>query len=179
MASIIAKRYAGALFSLALENNEVDILNDEVLVLKEAIQLNNEFISLVNHPKLSVEKKVEVIKTSFGDMHDSLKGLIHVMLVKNRFNEFYNTLCVFADSVKAHKNILEAKIVSATKLSDERIEQIRNKLSLNLNKTIEITTEVDKSLIGGLLIEIDGRIIDGTVKKKFTDIRQNLLNSSF
>ncbi len=179
MASIVAKRYANALFSLAVENGEVDIINKEVLVLKQALEENEEFSSLINHPQLDIKKKVEVIKASFGDIHKSLQGLIHVMLVKNRFEEFYNTLCVFVQSVKSYNNILDAKIVSAKPLSSERVLQIQNKLSVNLNKTIEIITEVDESLIGGLLIEVDGRIIDGTVKKKFTDIRQDLLNSNF
>ncbi len=179
MASIIAKRYASALFSLAVENNDVEIISEEALALKKALEENEEFLPLINHPQLSTEKKVEIIKTSFGDIHDSLKGLIHIMLVKNRFDEFYNTLCVFNENVKAYKNILEAKIISAVPLTDERVEEIKKKLSTNLNKTIEVTVEVDESLIGGLLIEVDGRIIDGTVKKHFTDVRQNLLNSSF
>ncbi len=178
MGSIVAKRYANALFTLALENGGIDIINDEALTLKKALEENEDFLSFINHPQLNIEKKVELIKASFGDIDESLKGLIHVMLVKNRFDEFYNTLCVFVESVKAYKNIVDAKIISATPLSNERVMQIKNKLSTNLNKTIEITTEIDKSLIGGLLIEIDGRIIDGTVKKKFTDIRQELLNSS-
>ncbi len=176
MASIVARRYASALFSLAKENNEVDAINDEVLVLKEVLEENENFLGMVNHPQLSIDKKVDIIKKSFGNIHESLQGLIHVMLVKNRFEEFYNTLCVFSESVKAYKNILDAKIISATSLSDERVEQIKNKLSTNLNKTVEITVEVDKSLIGGLLIEVDGRIIDGTIKKQFADIKQNLLN---
>ncbi len=179
MASIIAKRYASALFSLAIENSDVEVISKEATVLREALNENEEFLPLISHPQLSTEKKIEIIEKSFGDIHDSLKGLIHVMLVKNRFDEFYNTLCVFEENIKAYKNILSAKIISAVPLTNERVEQIKNKLSANLNKIIEVTVEVDENLIGGLLIEIDGRIIDGTVKKHFTDVRQNLLNSSF
>ncbi len=90
MGSIVAKRYASALFSLAVEDNEVDIINSEVLVLKQSLENNKEFISLINHPQLNIDKKVEMIKASFGDIHQSLKGLIHVMLIKNRFS--YKTI---------------------------------------------------------------------------------------
>ncbi len=179
MASIIAKRYANALFSLAVEENQIDEINSEVLVLLQVLEENESFIEVVNHPQLNEEEKVNLIKTSFGDIHESLKGLIHIMLVKGRFEEFYNTLKVFSESVKAHKNILDAKIISATPLNDERIEKIKSTLSTNLNKEIIITTEVDESLIGGFLIEVDGRIIDGTIKKQITDVKQGLLNSSF
>lgn len=178
MASIVAKRYASALFSLAEENNEIDVINEQVEVLILALKENPEFLNIVNHPQLNNEKRVEIIKESFGDIHDHLQGLIHVMFVKNRFAEFYDTLCVFTENVKAYKNILDAKIISAVKLSDEQVAAIQSKLVANLNKKINVSVEVDNTLIGGLLIEVDGRIIDGTVKKYFTDVRQNLLNSS-
>ncbi len=178
MASVVGRRYSNALYSLALEEGQIENIKENSDLVIKSLKGNEEFEDIIKHPRISNKEKEELINKVFNnELHETLKGLISILIKKGRSGEIINTLEMYNELVKKHNNIIDAKIVSSVKLSEERIEQIKDKLSNNLNKEVQVEVEIDESLIGGLLIRVDGRIIDGTIKKRLEDIRSGLLNN--
>lgn len=178
MAELIAKRYAAALFDIALENDSVDKYCDDAVLICEAINNDAGFQKVLKHPQISGEEKLDVLINTFkGSVADDMFGLFAVAFRKNREAQISDILSAFIEKVKAYKGIVTAKVVSAKPLTDEQLSQIKLKLTNSLNKQVEIEHSVDESLIGGLKISVCGQLIDNTVRKHLNDLKNQLNNT--
>jgi F-type H+-transporting ATPase subunit delta len=176
MAKLISKRYADAFFDLAAEQNKIDVFFDEAQFIYNSVANDSEFLKVLVHPDILSEEKLSMLESVFkGKVSEEFISLFALMLRKNRESEICATLKTFMDKVLAYKGITTAFVYSAAKLSEKQIAAIKEKLSANLNKQVNIQTEVDKSLIGGVKISVDGHVIDGTIKKQLDDLKNGLL----
>jgi len=175
MAQLTANRYANALFELALETNKIDLFNDEIKTVSEVLKSDSKFMDVLNHPQINSEEKMSIFTNAFkGKISNEILGLFNVVLTKNREDELINILEVFMEKVENYKGIVKAEVISAVKLTSDQIDRIKQNLSKNLNKQVIIDTCVDCSLIGGMIIKVDGHVIDGSIKSKLDNLTNNL-----
>ena len=177
MPQLVADVYANALFSLALEENALDTYEPEVQLIHDLFIDDAEFLAVMNHPQISSEEKITIMENVFkGKITDSILGLFVLIFRKNRESSIMEILKLFIIKAKAHREVVIAKVVSAVALTDTQLNEIKDKLSKNLNRQVEVEATVDASLIGGMKVNVDGKVIDGTVKKQIDDLKNNLLN---
>ena len=137
MAKLVSKTYGDALFELALEENKIDSLQEEVAVVLEALAENQDLGKLMNHPNVSKEDKVEVIENIFtGRVSAELTGLMHMLTEKGRYAEIDDVLEYFLNRVKEHKNIGIAYVSTALELSDAQKKAVEKRL-LETTKYVE------------------------------------------
>ena len=178
MAKLISKRYAVALFELAKETDKIDELNSQVETIYNCIKDDKEFLGVLNHPRISGEEKFNLFENVFKDnISQEILGLISIVVKKNRETKILEILETFLELVREYKGITTAFIYSAKALTDEQLNNIKENLSKNLNKEIIIQADVKPELIGGLLINIDGKVIDNSIKKSLEDIKKRLINN--
>lgn len=175
MDKLISKRYAVALFNLAIETNKVDTFYEHVSLIVNSINDNQQILSIINHPSLSSESKFDIFKKSFNSISEEIFGLISIIFNKNREAELIHIFNSFLALVDDFKGVVTATVFSAIKLSDTQLDNIKLNLSKQLNKEVIIEAKQDPSLIGGLLINVDGKVIDNSIKKSLLDIKKTLL----
>ncbi len=177
MAELVAKRYANAIFNIGIEKNNLNEIFEQVKVLRNSLVSDKEFSAVVKHPHVTDDEKMTIIKNVFKDeLSEEVYGLLKVVFSKNRDSELVNIFDEFIKLVNEHLNITEALIVSATPLSDSQVEVLKEKISKKLNKTVNVMLEVNESLIGGVLINVDGYVIDNTISKKLSNLKKQLLD---
>lgn len=179
MVKLISKRYAIALFELAKEKiNKIDSLSLEIDVLLNSIENDKDFIKVINHPGISSDEKFNIFSNICKEnMSEEILGLISILIKKNREAEITEVFKTFLNLVKEYKGITTAYIYSATKLKEEQILKIKDNLSKKLNKTIIVEVYEKPDLIGGMLINVDGKVIDNSIKKSLNDIKKSLINN--
>ncbi|MBR3812045.1 MAG: ATP synthase F1 subunit delta [Agathobacter sp.] len=178
MAKLVSKTYGDALFELALEENKIDSLQDEVEVVLVALAENQDLAKLMNHPKISKEEKVTLMEDIFkGRVSAELCGLMHMLTEKGRFAEIDDVLLYFLDCVKEHKNIGTAYVSTAIELNKAQKEAVEKRL-LETTKYVEFEMHysVDADLIGGMVIRIGDRVVDSSIKTKLYDLTRELSN---
>ncbi len=176
MAELVSRRYSTALFDLAVEEGSVDTLYTDAVGLVEVLKTETEFLKVVNHPEVTLAQKEELFKNVFGGkINETFFGFFNVILHKNREEDLLAILQAFVAKCEDYKGIVEAVVVSAKALNDTQVNKIKEKLSQNLNKVIRITTEVDASLIGGMVIYVDGKELDSSVRTYLEEQRKALL----
>ncbi|MFV0440746.1 MAG: F0F1 ATP synthase subunit delta [Lachnospirales bacterium] len=174
MAELVAKRYSNALFSIAIDENKVDSLLEDVTGILEVFNSNQDFTAIMNHPQITSHEKSELLKNTFENHVDSdIIGLFEIVLKKNRATELVSILENFIDLAKKHQNISKAVITTATPLSEVQANKIVTILSEKLGKTINYEVEIDENLIGGLKVAIDGKVFENTVQKTLTDLKKD------
>lgn len=177
MAKLISKTYGDALFELAVEEDKVDALLEEIEQLQKVLSENAEFGRLMNHPKVIKEEKIQVAKNVFeGRMSDELLGFLIIIISKDRYRDIDAILDYFIAEVKQYKGIGIATVTTAVPLRDEQCREVeRRLLDTTSYKTMEMNYMLDKSLIGGMLIRIGDRVVDSSIKTKLNELQKELL----
>ncbi len=174
---MISKTYGDALFELALEENAVDSLAEEVQMVLNVLEENEELMKLLHHPKIVKEEKIKIIQDIFkGRVSDNLTGFLEIIVDKDRYNEIPSIFRFFLDLVKEYKNIGVAYVTTAVELKDAQKEDLKKRLlETTKYETFEMHYQTDASLIGGMVIRIGDRVVDSSIKSKLEEMSRNLM----
>ncbi len=178
MAKLVHKTYADALFKLAVETNQIDVFFEESIAIRQILLENEDLIKLLTHPKIKTDEKVTVIENVFkGRISSDMTGFLVLTIEKERHNELTGILDVFIDMVKEHKNIGVAFVTTAIELDEARKREIEKKL-IDTTKYVkfEMHYDVDKEIIGGMIIRIGDRVVDSSIKSKIENMSKDLYN---
>lgn len=176
MAKLISKTYGEALFQLAIEENTLETVAEEVQVVLEVFEENKELMKLLNHPKISKEEKVSVIENSLkGNLSDTVVGFLIIIVDKGRYNDITDIFQYFIAKVKEYKKIGIAFVTSAIELTEEQKKSVEEKL-LQTTKYVkfEMHYNIDSALIGGMIIRIGDRVIDSSIRAKISNMAKEL-----
>lgn len=178
MAKQVDTTYGNALLDLALEEGKLDSLYEEAQVLVEILQDNEDLIKVLCHPQIGKDEKKKIIEDTFsGKMSGDLTGLLVMLVIKGHSKDIIKVLEFFIAQVKKEKNIGVASVVSAIELSAGQKEAVEKRLVETTSyDTVEVTYQVDKSLIGGLVIRIEDRVVDSSIKTQIDMLSKTLVS---
>ena len=176
MAKQVETTYGDELLDLALEEGTLDALYEEAQALVVALQENEDLIRLLAHPQIEKEEKKKIVENIFdGRASSAIVGLLVMLVEKDHGNKLVNVLQYFIRQVKREKNIGVASVTSAVALNDSQKQAIEKRLVETTDfDTMEISYIVDASLIGGLVIRIDDRVLDSSIKTKIEKMSKTL-----
>ncbi|MFV0424498.1 MAG: F0F1 ATP synthase subunit delta [Bacilli bacterium] len=172
--SVVASRYSEALYELALEENCLESIFDSYKLVNAVFTEQKDLIEVLSHPEIILSDKIDIVRGSFSEVNINLLNFICVLIEKDRLREIFNIFEDFEILYNIHFNISIAKVYSTTKLDDNQLENLKNKLSKKINKKIEIKNIIDKELIGGIKIMIDNHVIDYSLKTKINNLSEEL-----
>ena len=177
MAKLISKTYGDALFELAIEEDKIDALLEEIEQLRQVLSKNEDFGRLMNHPKVIKEEKIQVARNVFeGRMSDELLGFLVIIISKDRYRDIDAILDYFISEVKKYKGIGVATVTTAVPLREEQCRKIEQRLlDTTSYTTMEMNYMLDKSLIGGMVIRIGDRVVDSSISTKLNELQKDLL----
>ena len=176
MAKLIEGSYGDALFELALEQNELESIAEQVDILTQSFAENPELLKLLTHPKISKEEKISVIENIFkGRFSDDIVGFLVIITQKDRGAEIEAILNYFLAKVREYKKIGVARVTSLVELSAEQKKRVEEKLLQQTSyESFEVDYSVDASLIGGMVIRIGDRVVDSSIRTKLDNMTKNL-----
>lgn len=176
MAKLVSTIYGDALFELALEEDKMDSLLQEALFVRETFLENEEVLKLFNHPKIRKDEKEAFIEKVYeGNVSEDMVGFLHIIVAKDRYNEILPILDYFIHRVKEYKGIGTARVTSAVELSKAQREAIENKLLATTGyHSFEMDYQVDPGILGGLIIRIQDRVVDSSLKTQLDKMTKEL-----
>ncbi len=177
MAKLISKTYGEALFELAVEENKTDMFMEEINGLITVMEENSELDSLLNHPKIMKEEKIEVMETIFkGRISDEVLGFLVLVIKKDRYKDLTAILEYFLIKIKELKKIGIAYVTTAVELSEQNKAEVSKRLIETTHyQEMEMHYSVDSSIIAGMVIRIGDRVVDSSIATKLKDLQTNLL----
>ena len=171
----IAAKYSQALFQLGKEHDELAVLREEINGIWKVINENDELKNVLFHQRILPDEKKKVLSEVFADdINPHVLNFMRLLIDKRReyFLEFI--IKEFNDLVNKDENILTVKVTSAVTLKDDLLQKIRDKLDDILDYEIIIEKEQDPSILGGLVIQIGNRKIDGSIKRRLENIKDSI-----
>ncbi|RJP79391.1 MAG: ATP synthase F1 subunit delta [Desulfobacteraceae bacterium] len=172
----IARRYAKALMLIGKEDGMAEKYRDELNGLAGLFSQGQVLGQTVCNPLYDAEGRKKVLEVVVGKLGVSkvMNSFMLLLFEKGRIgfladiNDFYQKL---ADELKG---IARASIISATELSSDAVEKIRESLSRMTGKEVKLDVEKDTSLIGGVVTKIGDLVLDGSIKTQLLNMRESL-----
>jgi F-type H+-transporting ATPase subunit delta len=162
--------YASALFELAMERGDMDESLSEAVFLRDTLQ-GTDIMRILLHPQIQRNEKHKLLTdTLSGNIHEDLLGFLNLAIEKNRQAYIISILEVYIGLIEKHKNIVTAKIITATELDDTQTAELRDILSDKLKKQIRLSVSVDPSVVAGPYIYVDGYYLDWTFKTRLREL---------
>lgn len=160
----IARPYAKAIFEHAVEKNTLPAWHKTLLTLKEVMK-NKRVHEIIQSLNVNQEdKKAFFVGFSSEDaIKESLDNFIGVLEYNNRLPVLAEISDLFTELFEAHQQRLHVVVKSYSKLNDLQSEKLKKALSKRFDKKIEISNEVDESLMGGVLVQAGDVVIDMSV----------------
>lgn len=173
--SKIATRYAKSLIDLAQERKELEKVHEDVQLFQQ-VAANKDFRLLLSSPIVSMDKKRKIFKALFdGKTSELVSKFLEIVLNKGRESSLPAIMNAFVVQYKVIKNISDLKIISAVELSKEAVETIKQRLiaEKGISSDVDVVTEVDPSLIGGMVLEFGGQLYNASVARKLNALKKD------
>ena len=176
MYEYLDRRYALALYEVAKEKNKVDEYINDLREICDLIENNKDFYEVVKHPQISTKNKKRTFINIFnGKIDEELLSFLLILIEKDRILYLREKLNQMEKIDLERKNILSAVVKTAVPLLESEISDLQEKLEKQYNKKIIMTTEIDKSLLGGVYVRVGNDVIDGTIKSKLEEMKDIML----
>lgn len=168
----ISNEYADALFALAMENESVKEYSEALdIVLKVMIE-NPEYTDFLASPDIPKQERVGAIESAFGgSIPETVVSFLCLLCDRGRIHTLKECISDYKKLSDAADGVSTAEVISAVELTDDEKTALKSKLEDLCGHKIELDCSVDKSLIGGVRVTVDGRVIDGSVKQKLHELK--------
>jgi F-type H+-transporting ATPase subunit delta len=174
--SAIAKRYARALVGIAAEQQTVELYSGELGKIREAFSVEEYLRLILESPTFPLAKKSAILNEvmSLLDLSEGMQRFLGLLLEKDRLQYLaqiegdYRTL---ADELAG---VVRARVSSSSDLDAKQQESIRTGLEQQTGKKVELSVAVKEELIGGIQVEIGGKLFDGSLKTQLKRIEDTL-----
>ena len=169
----VSKEYGTALFMLACENNKKEEYADALLKLEEVFLETPEYQEFLASPSIPLSERLCAIDNAFSkNIPEEVLSYLKLLCEKGRISCFNDSLKEYTALYDESKKISNAKVVSAVELNEEEKKKVCEKLENMLKTTVEIEYATDPSLLGGILIETEGKVLDGSLRTRLHDIKE-------
>jgi F-type H+-transporting ATPase subunit delta len=164
----LAGRYAVAMFELAQEQDALDAVAGDLHGLRDLLHGSADLERLIRSPVVSRDEQARAItavgeRAGFTPLTLQFLGLL---AHKRRLFALPDVIAAYDAMLSEHRGEVGAELVSAVPLSDEQLESVQRQLAGAVGQTVKLSTAVDPSLLGGLIVRVGSRMIDASIRTK-------------
>lgn len=172
----VARQYAEAALQLAEEANAVDQWLEQLRVTADA--LGRERIrSVLDNPALGDQQKTAILRASLGAVDPLLLNLILLLVQRRRLGALSTVAAEFGRLADIRRGIVLAEVTTAVPLDEQHRALVAQCLSAALGKQVRLHAQVDPNIIGGLIVKVGDRLINGSVAGRLANLRRELVQA--
>jgi F-type H+-transporting ATPase subunit delta len=171
------RRYAEAAFEIALRDGTVEEWRAGLDQAAAALD-NAELSETLANPALPLGQRIDVVQAVFADLGDPVRNLILLLLRRGRIRQLPRVAAEFRRLDDMRNNIVHAIATSASPLDDAELRAITARLEQMSGNQVELETAIDPDLIGGVVVRIGDRLIDGSVRGRLERLRNQLASGA-
>ena len=168
----IAKRYASAIYDIAESSDKIGEIREALNILAENYNEDQEFKVFLLDPSIKYDEKVEYLHKSFDFISEDAFKIINYLVRKGRVSLAEKIRDSYLKIYYEKNNKILVNATFTKELSDNQREALMKKLEEKYKKKIVLNLSVDEELIGGGIIKIGNKVIDGSIKSQIENIKK-------
>jgi F-type H+-transporting ATPase subunit delta len=172
----VPRRYAKALFSLAVEVGQVEPWSDTLAALATVLRQNPDLAAILAEPLHSREERHAIAERLAGALKlgAAPRNLLFLLGDRNRLDRLPDVLRAFGELADAHLGRVRARVTSAVPLDGEMVEALTRRLSDLTQATVLLDRKVEPALLGGLVAQVGSFVYDASVRTQLEDLKKSL-----
>ena len=167
------KRYAQAIFDLALENDQAEQWGQDLAVVAEVFE-DSDFNALLKHADVAAGDKLAATASVLAGINPLVRNLVDLLVSKNSVDSIGGVYSGYNELLDRHLGRQRVEITTAVPLESAETDRISSFVNGLINNEVVLTTMVDESILGGLVIQIGDRLLDGSTKARLDGLRNRL-----
>lgn len=165
--------YSEAIFMLAQESGRLEEYSAALTLVCEQFRGEPLYMQFLSSPNIPRSERQSAVEKAFGEaVPQDVLSLLALLIEHGKIAELYDIAEGFEALKSSAQNTSVATVTSAVELMDTQLEALKSKLQKVSGKNVIIESRIDKSIIGGIVVELDGKLIDGSIKRQITEVKE-------
>ena len=170
------RRYAEAAFQLATRDDSIETWRHELE--EAAATTDGELMAVLANPALPLDERIDVANRVFAKLSQPVRNIIFLLVRRHRIEQLPRVVAEFIRLDERRQGIVHANATSAAPLTDLEVKALTARLEQMTGGRIALETDVDDSLLGGLIVRVGDRPIDGSVRGRLERLRNQLASGA-
>lgn len=174
--SSIARRYAKALFELALESNRVEEVGSQLQSLLSAFESSEESRAVMMAPVLTGDERVKLVEALLAalPLDPIVANALRLLAERSRLADLPDIVGGYTDLADRHVGRVRAQVTTAIAISEEQVQQIAQSLSGATDRKVTVERKVDPTILGGVVAQIGSIVYDGSLRTQLEEMKKQL-----
>jgi len=170
---IYTRRYAQAVFEIALETKELDRWQSDLRRIA-SLGEDDALIAFLESPKIQLADKARLLSEQLDGVNPLALNLVYLLAARGRLRSIGDIADAYQRLLDNYRGIETAEVVTAIALDEEDKQRLAEHLGAIVGKKVALKTEVESRLIGGIIARIDGKLLDGSTHSKLEALKKEL-----
>ncbi len=174
----IARVYSEALFDVAKEKGKLDEIHEQLGQVADGIADNRDLQVFLFSPYFSSSEKREGISRVVSGADPELVNFLELLAEKHRMPAIFRIRRRFDETWAKEERRLEVKLTSAVDLPPDLVEEVGKQIEKQTGQTIELETDVDENVLGGIVLQVGNMVLDASVRNKLERLRKEVAKAA-
>jgi F-type H+-transporting ATPase subunit delta len=175
LAGAVAGRYAEALYQIAVQDNIVDQLESELKAVDSVLAESEPLRKIILHPRISANEKKEVLASLFQDrISEVALNFLGFVMDCQREAFLVDITEYFTGMANKARNISDIQVTSAVELTEQEKTNMAAAMAKCTGTKVKLAYDVEQELLGGVVVRIGDKVIDGSVRTRLQTLREHL-----
>lgn len=177
----LAQRYAKSLIDIATDYNKLEEVRNDIAFLKSVVDKSHDFVLMLESPIINTDKKYKIITAvTGGNISTITNAFVKLMCNKGREANLPGVIRSFIEQYNVIIGLHNATLTTAVPVSKEVADSFVQKIKANTSyDKVHLDTVVDEKIIGGFVLEMEGKLIDQSVLRNLHDVHKQFANNDY
>ena len=174
----IADVYARALFEVAIENDVLDRVHDELGQFTEALVEDRNLQVFLFSPYFSSDEKKQGVRRIVSDADERTLNFLELLAERHRMPALFRIRRIFDGLWADERKLLPVTVTSATELDQGLVDEIGKRIEEQTGRQVELSSDVDPDVLGGLRVRVGNMVLDATVRNRLERLRKQVAKAA-
>ncbi len=175
---VSGKRYAQAIFGIALEQDQLDQWETDLEFIAGVLQ-DDDFRALLKHADVPIGHKLKSVDAVMQEVHPLVRNMVNLLVTKGLVDVLLGLGAAYTALLDEHRGRQRVQVTSAVPLEQTELDRITRFVANLVHKEVVVSTEVDDSILGGVVIQIGDQLLDGSTRSRLDELRNRMHSEGF
>ncbi len=170
---VSGQRYAKAIFELAVEQNQLEPWAEDLGFADQVLQ-DEEFHAFLSHAEVPLERKISAVDAVLENVNPLIKNLVSLLINRRAVSLIHDVRVGYGSLLDDHLGRQRVDVTSAVPLDDQELQRVTGFVSDLIHGEVVVSTQVDESILGGVIIQFGDQLLDGSTRSRLEGLRKQI-----